>query len=259
MRSIGIANEAPADVDLERGDDRQRQRQPDLGERSDAERRLHQDLAAEYADLRAHGVHADAAARDVAGRLGRREAGVKEELDRAAACRLWLPASASIRPCSAALRATALRGRSPRPSSRTSMTTLPPAWRAAIVSVPIAGLPAATRSSGRLEAVIERVAHEMDERVAERVDDRAVELGVAAEQLQLDLLAELRREVAYEAREAHEDDIDRDHPHLHDHRLQRLRAAREVLDGVVQLRRVDVRGVSLDGRAVDRRARPSDA
>ena len=36
----------------------------------------------------------------------------------------------------------------PRPSSRTSMTTLPPAWRAERCSVPVAGLPAATRSSG---------------------------------------------------------------------------------------------------------------
>ena len=44
---------------------------------------------------------------------------------------------------------------------------------------------------GRLEAVVERVAHEVHERVAERVDDGAVELGVLADELELDLLAEL--------------------------------------------------------------------
>ena len=64
-----------------------------------------------------------------------------------------------------------------------SMTTLPPAWRAEISSVPVAGLPAATRSAGRLEAVVERVAHEVHERVAERVDHGAVELGVLADEL----------------------------------------------------------------------------
>ena len=57
----------------------------------------------------------------------------------------------------------------------------------------------------RLEAVVERVAHEVHERVAERVDDGAVELGLLADELELDLLAELRREVADEAREAQED------------------------------------------------------
>ena len=72
---------------------------------------------------------------------------------------------------------------------------------------------------GRLETMVERVAHEVDERVAERVDDRPVELGVAAGQLQLDLLAELAGEVANEPREPHEDCVDRDHPHLHDQRL----------------------------------------
>ena len=42
-------------------------------------------------------------------------------------------------------------------------------------------------------------------------------------------LPSLRGEVADEAREAQEDGLDRDHAHLHDHRLQRLRAARQVL------------------------------
>ncbi len=103
----------------------------------------------------------------------------------------------------------------------------------------------------RLEAVVERVADEVDEWVAEGVDDGPVELGLAAEEFQLDLLAEFHREVSHKAREAHEHDVDRDHPHLHDHRLQRLRAARQVLDGVVQLGPLDVRRQRLHGRPVD--------
>ena len=136
--------------------------------------------------------------------------------------------SALIRPRSQALRATR-SGSIPRPSSRTEMTMLEPAWRAEISTVPVAGLPAATRSVGGLHAVVERVAHEVDDRVAEGVDDGAIELGVLAGEDELDLLAELRGEVADEAREAQEDGLDGDHADLHDHRLQRLRGAREVL------------------------------
>ena len=71
------------------------------------------------------------------------------------------------------------------------MTTLPPAWRAEISSVPVGRLAGGGALLGRLEAVVERVADEVDERVAERVDDGAVELGVLADELELDLLAEL--------------------------------------------------------------------
>ena len=182
------------------------------------------DLAAELADRGAHGVHADAAAGDVArpGRRSRSRAGRaarwRARMSIASAC------SAVISPRSAALAAT--RGGSmPRPSSRD---------RDDDVAAGVAGGDlAACRSArlaggdallGRLEAVVERVADEVHERVAERVDDGAVELGVLADELELDLLAELGREVAHEAREAQEDGLDRDHPDLHDHRLQGVRA-----------------------------------
>ena len=68
----------------------------------------------------------------------------------------------------------------PRPSSRTVITTLPPAWRAEISSTPVASLPAGAALLGRLDAVVERVADEVDERVAERLDHGAVELGLLA-------------------------------------------------------------------------------
>ena len=146
MRSIGTANGAPLDLDEQRGHDRQRERQPDLRGGALPELGVQQHLAAELADRRAHRVHADAAAGDVAGDLGGGEAGVEEQLGGAPwrrSCRPRRRRSARARrPCG---RPSA--GSMPRPSSRTEMITLPPAWRAEISSVPVAGLPAATRSS----------------------------------------------------------------------------------------------------------------
>src|SRR3954449_10962371 len=170
-------------------------------------------------------------------------------------------ASAVIRPRSTA-RLPTLTGSMPRPSSRTSITTFPPAWRAGCAwgARRRAGFEAA-RPPGpvfarchavlrRLEAVVERVADEVDERVAERLDDRAVELGVLADELELDVLVELARQVADEAREAHEDGVDRDHADLHDHGLEGLRGARELLHGLAEARHAGVGGERLDERAV---------
>ena len=136
-----------------------------------------------------------------------------------AACRSRRPASAGIRPRSAALRATRA-GSTPWPSSLTVIRTLPPAWRRGDLERAGRILAGGLALLGRLEPVVERVADEVDERVAERVDDRAVELGVLAGELEVDLLAEPRREVADEPREAEEHRLDRDHPHLHHHRLR---------------------------------------
>ena len=77
----------------------------------------------------------------------------------------------------------------------------------------------------RLEAVVERVADEVDERVADRVDDRAVQLGLLADELEVDLLAQARREVADEPRQPQQHGLDRDHPDAHDELLERVRAA----------------------------------
>ena len=117
--------------------------------------------------------------------------------------------------------------------------------------VPAARLAGGLALGGRLEAVVERVAHEVHERVAERVDDGAVELGVLADELELDLLAELAREVADEPREAQEDGLHGDHPDLHDDRLQGVRAAREVLHGLREARDLGLGGEDLDLGALD--------
>ena len=142
------------------------------------------------------------------------------------------------------------RGSMPRPSSATVMTTLPPACSAEIVERAGRGLAGRDALLRAFEAVVERVAHEVHERVAERVDHGAVELGVLADEVELDLLAELGREVAHEPREAQEDGLHRDHPDLHDHRLQRVRRAREVLHGLREAGHVGARGERLDLGAV---------
>ena len=99
--------------------------------------------------------------------------------------------------------------------------------------------------------MVERVAHEVHERVADRVDDGAVELGVLADELELDLLAELAREVADEPREAQEDGLHGDHADLHDDRLQGVRAAREVLHGLREAGHLGLGGEDLDLGALD--------
>jgi hypothetical protein len=91
----------------------------------------------------------------------------------------------------------------------------------------------------RLESVIEGVAHQVHERVAQGVDDGAVQLRVGAHELELDLLAQLVGEVADQAGKAQEHDLDRDHAYLHDHGLQRLGAASELLHGLVKAGNVE--------------------
>ena len=116
---------AAGDLDLQRDHDRQRQGQPDLRQRAAAERGVHHDFATQLADLGAHGVHAHAAPGDVVGRLDGGEAWREQQLDGGlhvdvGSCR------GVDQSCSRALAATRA-GSIPRPSSRTSMMTLPPA------------------------------------------------------------------------------------------------------------------------------------
>ena len=81
MRSSGDAEDAAAGAHEQRRHDRQRQRQADLGRRARAGLGGQQDLAAQLADLGAHGVHPDAAAGDVVGLVAGGEAGGEEQLD----------------------------------------------------------------------------------------------------------------------------------------------------------------------------------
>jgi hypothetical protein len=70
---------------------------------------------------------------------------------------------------------------------------------------------------GRLDAVIDRVAHEVHQRVADPVDHRLVEFGIGAQDAQLDLLAKLPGKVANDARKAREDLADGHHAQAQRH------------------------------------------
>ena len=175
---------AAVGLDDQRGHDRQRQRQADLGARCPGPARRSSATSPPSSRIvGAHRVHADAAAGDVARRSRRSRSRAEksssigargvDRVDRLGGDQALLGGLAR-RPAG---------GSMPRPSSRTVMTTLPPAWRAEISSVPVVGLAGRVALLRRLEAVVERVADEVHERVAERVDDGAVELGVLADEL----------------------------------------------------------------------------
>ena len=81
----------------------------------------------------------------------------------------------------------------PPPSSVTSMRTCSPSRNARRRIVATAGLPAAARRGGILDAMVHRVAQHVHERLHEDFDDRLVRLGVFALDHQRRGLAELRR------------------------------------------------------------------
>jgi hypothetical protein len=62
-----------------------------------------------------------------------------------------------------------------------------------------------------LEPVVERVAHQVQQRIFERVEHRAIDLGVFAFDLELDFLAQLARQLAHHARVFLEEDPQRQH------------------------------------------------
>ena len=161
--------------------------------------------------------------------LGGREAGVEEQLGGARGVDRRDGLLGVISPRSAALRATRA-GSMPRPSSATVMTTLPPAWRAEISSTPVGGLAGRDallrRPRGRGRARCARGAR-AGRRARRRPCGRA--RSPCRRARSSTSLPSLVEQVADQAREAQEDGLDRDHPDLHDHRLQRLRGAREVL------------------------------
>src|SRR5581483_1834991 len=94
------------------------------------------------------------------------------------------------------------------------------AVRGVEVHGPLSGLTRRSAHFRGLDAVIEAVAHEVHQRIADLLQHRLVELGLLAGELELDLLAEALREIAYHAREAAEDEADGQHPYAHDAFLQ---------------------------------------
>ena len=80
-----------------------------------------------------------------------------------------------------------------------------------------------------LDAVIRRVADHVGQRILDQLEHLAVELGLGALHDELDLLAELRREVAHDPRQLLPGGADRLHARLHDAFLQLGGDVREAL------------------------------
>ena len=121
----------------------------------------------------------------------------------------------------------------PAPSSLTSITMLPPLCWAESTSWPTGSLPDATRF-GRLDAVVQAVAHQVRQRIDDALDQALVQFGGAAVGLQFDLLAHLAGDVAHQAREAAEHVVHRHHADGHHGFLQVARVALELLHAVEQ-------------------------
>ena len=146
----------------------------------------------------------------------------------------------------------------PRPSSSTSITTwLPFCERVRARSCPSRGLPARARSLGRLDAVIDRVAHHVHQRIEELLDDQLVELGLGAGDHEPDLLAEPRaRSLAHDARQLVEHLAERHHAHLEDAAPAARRACGR---GCVHLRAARRRARAVAGLARSRARSTRDA
>ncbi len=82
------------------------------------------------------------------------------------------------------------------------------------------------------DAVVETVAHEVSQRIDDPLDQALVEFGRLTEGDKLDFLAEFRREIAHEAREAAENVIHRHHADRHHGFLQIARIALELRHAV---------------------------
>ena len=160
-----------------------------------------------------------------------------EKLGRKSRSSSWrssVAAAASSSPLRTAVSRTRSRSMPP-PSSSISMTMWLPRCSARSSIVPWAGLPARCAHLGQLDAVVEGVAHQVQQRVGEVLDHELVQLGLLAVHPQVDLLAELLRELAHDPVEPGEDLPDRHHPRVDDPLLQLAQVALEVARRLLQV------------------------
>src|SRR6185437_4625459 len=90
----------------------------------------------------------------------------------------------------------------------------------------------------RFDAVVDGIAHQVNQRIADLLEHGLVELGLLTRELQLDLLAEALRQVAHHAREAAENEGDGQHANPHDAFLQLAHVALELPEAGAQLLRI---------------------
>ena len=202
----------------QRRDDGERQRNLDGEAQALALHRVHVDGAADLIDVVAHHVHADAAAGHAGDCPGGREAGREDEFldlrfrhlvelglggealgQRLVADALDVEAAAVVGDVDDDVAAFVIGGEADGALLR---------------------LAGGDALGAALEAVVGGVAHHVGERILDPLEHLAVELGVGAVHLELDVLAELGGQVAHDARQLLPGVADRLHARLHDAVLQ---------------------------------------
>ncbi|OIQ82959.1 hypothetical protein GALL_352550 [mine drainage metagenome] len=225
-------------LDRERRHDRERQRDPQPPGGAASDLRLDVDRPADGLDLRAHDVHADAAARHLRHGLRGREPRQEQQVED--------------------LRRGHLRDlvRGPQPALdrlRRDVTGVDPTTVVGDLDEHLATGVVRTQRQGSLgrlvrgqtllgglDAVIDRVAHQVRQRVLDRLEEAAVELGVTADELEVHLPTALRGKVADDPGHLVPHVVDRLHASLHDPLLQLGGDQAQTLRGAQE---VDVRGV----------------
>ena len=232
-----------ARVHDQRRDDGERERDLDAQGGAQPDATLDVDRAADALDVRAHHVHADATAGNVADLLRRREPRQEHQLD----------GLVVVEPCRLLGGHDAARyGLLPHAVRIDAGTVvcnldvdLPALVERTQHQVPLRRLSASDAVGRRLDAMVHRVAHDVRQRVLDRLDDGLVEFRVLAFHLQANLATALGRQVADDAGELGPQVADRLHPRLHDALLQLGRHQ------VQALTRTDEPGVGLRRRELE--------
>ena len=200
-------------LDDQRRDDRERQRNLDGEAQPLALHRMHVDGAADLVDVVADDIDADAAAGHAGDGLRGGEAGIEDEL-----LDLLLGHLVEIglgrKPVGERLLADA-RGVEAAAVVGHADDDLPALVIGGQPDRAVLGLAGGDAFGARLDAVIGRVAHHVGERVLDALQHLPVELGVGAVHLELDVLAELGREIAHDARQLLPGIADRLHAGAH--------------------------------------------
>ncbi len=223
-----------ARLDDDRRQDRQRQRHLDRRGQAAPGDIVQPDAAADLLDVGAHHVHADAAAR----RGGRLIAGRQPRLEDQVEPRPLVERAELRRP--RRLLRDALRqqlgGIDPLPVvghldddaiARLARHDRQP---------PGLGLARSPSRLGRLDAMVDRIAHDMDQRIAQQLDHLAVQLDVGAVDRQRHLLAQRRRRIAHQPGQRGKQRIDRLHPRPRDRVAQFGDGHRQAVDCSLQRR-----------------------
>ena len=199
-------------------DDRECQRDFEFDLRAVTEAAIDFDRAADFFDVRANDIHADAAAREVRHFVGRGKTGQEHEVDEFAVghARRFFDRDE--------LRGNRLATHPLRIDAASIVDNFDDDFAALVEGVQVQlpfGWFAVSRANVRFfDAVIDGVANHMRQRVADGFDDGFVEFGLLAFRFVTDFFAASEGHIANDARELTPDVSDRLHPRLHDVDLQ---------------------------------------